>query len=173
MIYQPKELNMTLGIISLDGNHNSIQRTINSSKFLTFNCDKIVALPMEVKLSGDIDARVIQGGNCITSMIDSICKSIKTDWVYFVLAGCILQKGVDRKNFYYVENYKDVLFPVVDRIWNFVDGSMNGILLSKQFYDEVGEFGSGKNLQITKLLWAERALEKGARFKAIVGATNI
>lgn len=173
MRYEPKELNMTLGILSLDANPHGIQRTINASNFLTFDCDKIVAIPQETIIENTFGCKIVQGGNCITSMMDMIQKNLKTDWVYYVFAGTNLRKNVDHKNFSYVESYKDVLFPVVDRIWNFVDGSMNGILISNQFYNEVGQFGSGKSLQITKLLWAERAIALGGRFKAIVGAMNI
>lgn len=173
MLFAPKDLKMTLGILSLDANSNSIQRTINSSKFLTFDCDKVVAIPQETVLSSSLGINVINGGNCITSMMDNIVKNIKTEWVYFVFAGTNLRKAVDQKNSMYVESYRDVLFPVVDRIWNFVDGSMNGLLISKQFYQEVGDFGSGKNLQVTKLLWAEKAMAIGGRFKGIVGAVNI
>ena len=50
---------------------------------------------------------------------------------------------------------------------------MNGILINKEFHKEVGIFGSGNNLQDTKVLWAERALTKGVKFKAIVNAANI
>lgn len=173
MLYQPKELQMTLGILSLDANPHAIQRTLNSSNFLTFSCDKIVAIPQETALGDHFGVPLVKGGNCITSMMDNIVKNLKTEWVYFVFAGTNLRKGVDKKNFIYVETYKDVLFPVVDRIWNFVDGSMNGLLISKQFYREVGDFGSGKNLQVTKLLWAEKAMSIGGRFKGIVGAVNI
>ena len=65
------------------------------------------------------------------------------------------------------------MFPVVDRIWNFVDGSINGLMLSKKLHEEVGDFGSGDNLQLTKLIWAHKAIEKGCKFKAIVGGASL
>ena len=116
---------------------------------------------------------IVQGGMCITSMIDAACSHSKTEWVYTVLAGSILKKGIDCKISKYIKSERDVIFPVVDRIWNFVDGSINGLLLNRNFHSEVGELGFGKNLQYTKLIWADKAMQKGANFKGIVGAINI
>ena len=69
---------------------------------------------------------------------------------------------------------KDVFFPigiynevggVVD---NFVDCSLNGILIDKDFFSKVGKM-SDNPLNISKLFWMMDAMEKGASFKGVLG----
>jgi len=173
MLYDSKKLDTTLAIISLNAYFYDIQKTINSSAFLTYECKKIAIIPFETQLEQSIDCQVLNGGYCITSMLDSAIKNAETEWILVVFAGANLQKGLDIKYSRYINTYKDVLFPVANRIWNFPEGSMNGIFINKNFHKEVGDFGKGNDLQITKLIWAAKAIEKGGKFKAIVGVKNL
>ena len=172
MLYQEKDLDMTICIISMDGDFSKIEKTKKTSEFLAKKYPVIGVIP-ESKTVMPASLPVYQGGNCVTSMIDKAMNECKSDWAYIVFAGSVMKKQIDKKLSYYVEKKQDVLFPVVDRIYNFITGSMNGILMNKEFYHEVGEFGSGNSLQDTKVLWAEKALNKGVKFKAIVNACNI
>jgi hypothetical protein len=173
-MYEPIEFNYTLGVLSLDCNPYAINKTINSSQFLYLKHDTKIIIPQDKASEFKMEGReLIQGGMCITSMIDSACSNSSTDWVYIVLAGTTILKGVDCKISKYIKSDRDILFPVVDRIWNFVDGSINGLLINRHFHGEVGDMGFGKNLQYTKLIWADKAIQKGAKFKGIVGAMNL
>ena len=173
MFYESKKLETTLAIISINSYFYEIQKTINSSAFLTEDCEKLAVIPFECKLEENVNCPVINGGYCITSMFDTAIKNSKTEWVLLVFAGAYLQKNLDKKYSKYIQSYKDILFPVANRIWNFPEGSMNGIYINKKFHQEVGDFGKGNDLEITKLNWAARAIEKGAKFKAIVGVKNL
>lgn len=172
MLYKEKDLDITICIISMDGDFSKIEKTKKTTEFLAKKYPSIGVIP-ESRQIVPSSLPVYQGGNCVTSMIDQAMHSCLSEWAYIVFAGSVIKKQIDKKLSLYVEAKNDVLFPVVDRIFNFVTGSMNGILLNKEFYNEVGEFGSGNSLQDTKVLWAERALNKGVRFKAIVNACNI
>lgn len=172
MLYVSKSLDLGIGIISIDGDFSKIIKTYKSSVFLTKEYPSIAVIPENRELQ-DSCIPVYQGKNSITSLFDLAIQKIQNEWAFVVFAGSVIKKKIDVKLSTYVENKNDVLFPVVNRIYNFIDGSMNGILINKSFYDEVGEFGTGNSLQDTKILWADRALQKGVRFKAIVNACNI
>lgn len=177
MYYQAKDLDLCVAIISLNSNLNEIKKTHKRIEFLSKNHPAIVVVPENSNLSvEDINVAnvpLFKGGNCITSMFDIAIENSIKPWVYLVFAGTTILQKIDVKLSRYVENESDVLFPVVDRIWNFIDGSINGILINQKFHASVGNFGSGNPLKVTKLNWAERALEKGVNFKAIVGAFSI
>jgi hypothetical protein len=76
----------------------------------------------------------------------------------------------------FLNSEKDILFPVVDRKMNFVDGSINGIVVHKKAFKEIGDIAPNSlqkvgynDFEISKLFWAMDAVEKGYKFKAIVG----
>lgn len=63
------------------------------------------------------------------------------------------------------------MYPVVDRKHAFDEATINGILMPKQAINEVGPFGdNNRSIQLVKMLWALQALNKGYKFKALVGA---
>lgn len=117
-----------------------------------------------------------KGKDTITSLINLGIKKSKIDWNVLIFAGSWLRPSLHRKFDLFVKSEKDILFPVVDRKTNFVDGSMNGIMLHKKTFQEVGEFATapmqkaGSNdLELIKLFWTLDAIEKGCTFKAIMG----
>jgi len=172
MLYQSSKLDMTIAILAHEKTMADIKRTFDSFANLQFDYKRILCVSEQSEISSPIfDNTVLcKSGNCMTSLIDAACKIAKTEWLFFVFAGSYMPKNADNKNSKYAQDYKDVVFPVVNRQWNFVDATMNGLLISKQFHEEVGDFGSGNHLDITKLIWADRAIQKGVKFKAIVGA---
>ncbi|MFZ8393467.1 hypothetical protein ACO1MB_14640, partial [Staphylococcus aureus] len=64
----------------------------------------------------------------------------------------------------------DILFPIVDRKMNFIDGTINGIFLHRQAFDLTGPFSDDPSLEKSKAVWSSTAVEKGCTFKAILGA---
>jgi len=91
------------------------------------------------------------------------------EWNFIVIAGSWVKMGLDRKCSYFIESPKDILFPIVDRKMNFIDGSINGILMQKQAFQEIGPLATDHPLEICKLFWMMEAQEKGYKFKAILG----
>ena len=172
MLFQSKKLDMTVGVLAHEKGLNEIKKTIDSLKNLQYSYEKIVAvLPTSEICTIPFDnTKLIKKGDCLTTAIDSICEVAQTEWVYFIFAGIIVPKNIDNKNSKYIKSYKDILFPVVNRNWNFAEATLNGLLLSKKVYEEVGAFGTSNHLELTKLMWADKALQKGCNFKAIVGA---
>jgi hypothetical protein len=76
----------------------------------------------------------------------------------------------------FIKDDKDILFPVIDRKTNFIDGSMNGIIIRKSTFLKVGNFQTqtmqkktANEIELIKTFWALDAIENGCTFKAIVG----
>jgi len=171
MPYENKKMDMTVVIFSLDGDVYKIKKSITSTGELCGNYDILISSISKIQ---NIGYETIQfENNSISDLIDTSMKKIKTKWAYFLQAGSVVCKGVDKKLSRHISSEKDVLYPVYNRIWDFVDSSINGLLLSKSLYEEVGEFKEEIDPKFTKLMWAGKALEKGCRFKAVVGTRNI
>lgn len=174
MYYETKDLNLCVVIVSFTGDVTEIRKTYYSSGLLSRKYPILVVIPdgktidhEELNITG---LPVMNGGDCVTSLFDTGIQNALGEWAYVVFAGSSIRRNIDLKLSRYVEAENNVLFPVVDRIWNFVDGSMNGVLINKNFFNLVGNFGSGNPLKLTKLVWADKAINKGCKFKAIVGA---
>lgn len=114
------------------------------------------------------------GGLTITSLMNKGIEESKQEWVFIVMAGAWLNPNSLRKYKLFLKNHNEILYPVVDRKIGFDEATINGILMSKKTFQTVGKF-SDQNHSITlvKLIWAIVALEKGIRFKALVGARLI
>jgi hypothetical protein len=110
------------------------------------------------------------GKNTITSLINAGMNHAPSPWNFIVIAGSYVRAGLDQKFSYFVEKDKDILFPIVDRKLYFPDGSINGILMHKKTWKEIGEMSEYESLELCKLEWASRAIEKGCTFKGVVGA---
>lgn len=175
MLYQSSKLDMTVAVLAHEKPLKDIKRTFDSLVNLQHDYKRILCVSEQNELNHPVFDNTIlcKSGNSITTSIDAACKIAKTEWLFFVFAGSYLPKNIDNKNSRYAQDYKDVIFPVANRQWNFVEATMNGLLISKQFHEEVGDFGTGNQLDITKLIWADRAMQKGVKFKAIVGAKLI
>ena len=172
MLYQSVKLDMTIAVLAHEKSLAEIKRTFDSLVNLQFDYKRILCVSEKSDINSPIfdNTALCKAGNCMTSLIDAACKIAKTEWLFFVFAGSYMPKNIDNKNSRYAQDYRDVVFPVVNRQWNFIDATMNGLLISKQFHEEVGDFGTGNQLDITKLIWADKAMQKGAKFKAVVGA---
>jgi len=117
-----------------------------------------------------------KGGDTITSLINLGMKKLESEWGLIVFAGSRVQRFVERKIDQFCKNNYDVLFPVVNKKWGFVEGTFDGVLINKSFFEEVGTFpeiclneSSINDFEFAKMLWALDATQKGAKFKAIVG----
>lgn len=113
-----------------------------------------------------------KGGSTITSIINAGMQNAPCkEWNFIVMGGSWVRGLLNKKMSYFIEGEKDILFPIVDRKMYFVDATINGILIHKKAFDEIGLFSNDNPLEICKLMWADEAIEKGYRFKAVLGAS--
>ncbi len=174
-LYQAK--NIECGFILICPNHNigQIKTTLSSIKHNYPKSKIICSIPSHCH---DDDAKDInkicptrKAGATITSLINEGMKNAPClEWNFVVMSGSWVRNLLDKKFSYFIESEKDILFPIVDRKLNFVDGSINGILMHKTAFNDIGPFSTDNPIEICKLMWAMTAVEKGYRFKAVLGA---
>ena len=172
-IYQPKQLKTSFVIVCPDNSLSLLKNTANSikSKYydLPFICVANGAATPEELAEMKLICPAYKGKTTISSLINVGMRHAPAEWVFIVFAGSNLPQKLDAKFAFFVNNEKDILFPVVQRKTNFIDGTWNGLYLNKKNFKEIGEFQEIGELDEVKCDWAGRALEKGCRFKAIVG----
>ena len=161
-------------ILSPDGNPKHVEITVKSIRRI---CDEAkivcviqdgIARENEDEIAQTCD--VLRGEGTYTSLISKGMQNPTSEWNIIVISGNIVTKRIQEKYSYFTESERDILFPVVDRKWNFVDGTINGIMFHRNAKSEIGDFPRLDSLQECKIAWASSAIEMGYKFKAIVGA---
>lgn len=133
------------------------------------------ATPEELEKMGTV-CEMVQGHDTITSLMNVGIKNSKSPWNVLVFAGSWVKPSVYKHFDFFVKGERDILFPVVDGRYNFVDGSMNGIIIHKKSLELAGDFPTGpmqkcgyNEIELIKTFWATAAIEQGCVFKAIIG----
>ena len=108
MIYQDKNLDICVIIISLNASASEIRKTYLSMDLLNRKYPCVVVYPESKELDvGELCLNQVpcfKGGNCITSMYDVGIENSLSEWAYLVFSGTVLRKNVDLKLSKYVEN---------------------------------------------------------------------
>lgn len=173
---------MDIGFIILcpDRNVGGLRNTLGSIQHHSYNREAICVVGNDV-LSASLKemkqfCETYKGENTITSLINLGLKKLKHDWAFLIFSGGRIPAFLERKLNLFTKNDTDVLFPVIDRKINFIDGSFNGVMINTKFFAKVGEFSTTEmvkeginDFELAKMLWAIQAIEKGCNFKAIVG----
>jgi hypothetical protein len=120
--------------------------------------------------------KAYKGKNTITSLVNKGMRHLKHKWGFIVFAGSRVQPFMERKLADFVASDTDILYPLVEGKYNFVEGSFNGVLINKKFFNKVGKFPEDdlqkqgvNDFELAKLLWSIEAIEQGATFKGICG----
>lgn len=119
-----------------------------------------------------------RGGSTVTSLINKGMHHAFEGWNMLVVEGAWVPRNVDKRFGLWAKSERDILFPVSmshDRegnpqkiISNFAECSLNGILMTKSFFMEVGNL-SENPLDVSRRFWAMDAVDKGGVFKGILG----
>jgi hypothetical protein len=155
-------------------NVGGLRSTISSIKSNFHNIDYMCVLgenatDFDMKEIGKMTP-FIKGGNTITSLINNGIKKSKKEWIYIIVAGVLLRPTIFRKYETFLKNDTDIMYQVTNKTtWLFSDATINGILINKKAIKEVGDFTDEDNIVNSKLLWAAKAIEKGFKFRGLVG----
>lgn len=172
---------MNLGYIILcpDNDPDQLKRTIQRIKSSCGERESVVVLgsncgPAQLERFRSIIPDCQQAGRTLTGMANLGMKSIKSEWAMIIFSGAYLSRHLERRVSMFARNAHDILFPVINRQWGFVEGSFNGVVVNREFFGKVGDFPeiekySYNDFELSKLLWAQDALKTKAQFKAIVG----
>ncbi len=119
-----------------------------------------------------------KGKDTITSLINAGMKKGHKAWNFFIMEGAFMRRGLLNRFSLFMEDEKDILFPIVmdhdiqgkpiKLYTNFYDCSINGILIHQKMFKKVGDL-SENPLEISRLWWTMDAIDKGAKFKAVLG----
>lgn len=120
-----------------------------------------------------------KGKDTITSLLNTGMKKGCKDWNLFVIEGSIVRPNLNRKYSLFIEDEKDVLFPIVTEYEktgkikrvrsDFEDATLNGMFLHTKTFKAVGNFVDSSILS-SKFIWATKAQELGCKFKGVLGA---
>jgi hypothetical protein len=170
--------NIGFVILCPECNLGGLKYTSTSIKFEFPKCKFITMVgkdaPKDEILEMSKHSRIIRGGNTITSLIDKGVEEMKSEWCMIVTSGSMIRPNTIKKYNYFLRGQKDILFPVMDRKYLFDEATINGILINRNTYKDIGELGDDDpDIQRVKLAWASKALDKGCKFKGIVGAKLI
>lgn len=168
-IYKEKEIDVGFIILDLYSESN---KTINCIR--SYFADSTCVLVLSKKQKSDYKNIVYaQDDEKLSFFNAAIKKPPSKNWNFFIFGGTIVKPSVLGKLSCFVENYKNVLFPVLDRKTKFLQSSLNGLLIHKKALQEIGSFSKKYKHDSSKLLWYATAVEKGYDFRAIVGARLI
>ena len=165
------------GVIILcpDCNYAGLRTTVSSlqSEFPNLNHVAVVGRDAQTENVKSLVkyCRVYTGGKTITSLIDEGMKHLTDAWRLIVISGSLVRYRIIKKYKLFINNERDILYPVIDSKYIWDEASINGILMHQDTYNEVGEFGDDlADLKEAKLMWGARAVELKYHFKAIIGA---
>lgn len=113
---------------------------------------------------------LFKGGSTITNLINVGMSKTKAEWNFIFFAGVLVRRRIHERFFYFIQDDKDILFPIIDGKSNFIDATLNGLLINKKTWNIVGEMDNEGSLEFVKCLWAAKAIDSGVKFKAIAGA---
>ena len=111
-----------------------------------------------------------KGKTTFSSLINVGMRHAPAEWNFIICAGATVRWKMDQRFAYFVENEKDILFPIAENKTNFVDATLNGLFINKKTWKEVGEMADIGPFEVIKLMWAMEAIDKGVKFKAIAGS---
>ena len=177
-MYQTQPLNFGFVILSPDHDLGRLQSTVNSEDTPRV-CATVKNVKSEVLREMNGICPTFRGGNTFTSLINKGVAKGHKEWNLIIIEGTIVKRGMEWKYSRFIENEKDILYPIVaeydrsgmpvDLHTSFDNATLNGIFIHQSTFKMIGNFGDNP-LEIEKLLWALNAINKGCKFKAILGA---
>lgn len=174
-MFEAKNLDFGFIILCSDLNPLSLKITVNSLKGSHPIYPRIAIVPNEAKNNLIQEMKkfceVFKGKEHFTSLINTGMRNAATDWNIFVLSGTIVKTKIADKLSRFITDDSDVLFPIVDRNFDFKHGTLNGLCIHKKTFKKVGPFAEGQHMEKLKEEWAIHAVACcNSKFKAILGA---
>lgn len=173
-LYKYKNLKFGFIILCPNLNIGYLKNTISSIDIYYPEAKAIVVLPGHCKKE-DIETisrlkKTCKAGKTIASMINTGINHACHDWNFILFSKGWIKNRIDIKYSYFIESEKDILFPIINRNLTFSQADINGMFVHYKSFQDIGEFPDMESLDISKLIWANKAIQKDYKFKGIVGA---
>ena len=170
----PQDLDWGFIIISTDSNHINLENTVKSIRANYDNAPITCVYCKEIKDLKCQNITLVSSKPNYAAMINSGMESTNNDWNIIFIAGTHVRKSIAKKYSMFIESENDVLFPNDLKRSNFIDGTINGLCLHKEFFKRVGNFNeSSEKLEHSKAEWGFNAISYGVKFKAICNTKSI
>lgn len=125
----------------------------------------------------EVETHVVKIKNTLDLVNIGIKKS-KEDWAIIINEGTWVKANIDKKYSTFIKDESNILYPIQyeldinGKMFNvknkFIDCSLNGMIINKNCFNQVGDFNQTDLLE-SKMLWFFNAIEKKCSFKAILG----
>lgn len=177
------QIKMGFIILSAEASTARVKSTYNSI-INNLDCSSVICVvPKKTKKESIVELEktcpVFKGKDTFTSLINSGYSNGIEDWNTTLIEGVVARKSIQKLYSSFCKSDKEILFSVnfikdllgkpIKIFDNFYDCSLNGIMIHKKAFKEIGLFEEYDSLEKSKLLWAANAIDKGYRFKGIVG----
>ncbi len=171
-LYEYKKLDLGFVVLCPEPSISALQVTVNGLR-TRYDSPVIAVVPGDtmpemVSYMGKI-CPVFQGQDTVTSLINAGFNHMPSEWGMTIMAGTRVIDNVDVRYSYFVEDTSDVLYAIVDGFYEFPDCSLNGIMVHRDTWKKVGHFCPTNVLPVCKLLWAQEAIDRGCKLKAVMG----
>lgn len=90
-----------------------------------------------------------------------------TGWSFVVRAGSKILSRLDYRFAYFIEDEKDILFPITRQKMTFMDHF--NFLIHKNAFMDIGKLPNSKFTEEGKLIWYIKGVYQGYKFKGISG----
>ena len=163
-------------MICANGNIRTLRNTIRSIQInYSMPCIAIVDKTIYKKDTDELKklCPIYKGKETITSLINCGFKHSFPEWNILIYSGNWIRGGLNRKYSLFIEDEKDILYPIINRQHDFIDGSLSGLMIHRKMITQIDKFSEANPMDICKLMWALSAYEKGAKFKPILGVQII
>lgn len=173
-MHDPKDLDCGFLIIAPENNSKHVEITASSVRRKLGTSPMLCILTSGASEQAELEASRIcecaRGGTTYSSLINVALRRPLAEWNLIIISGTSMRSRTYRKYGCFAESSRDILYPVVDRKMNFVDGTVNGILFHRDAHSEIGDMPECQSLEESKMHWGFRAACLGYKFKGIVGA---
>jgi hypothetical protein len=173
-VKQNNKNKVKLGFVILCPNLDirQLENTIESIKTYYSDSSILVVLsvkhdPKHITKVRNLAQLVVAEDNLIGMLNKGLELSICSEWNIIIRNLRWINSNLERKFFNFMESDKDIFFPITRKNWNFTKFDLNGLLLHKKAFTEVGEFPSYDYMDESKIMWAGRAIENGYKLKGI------
>lgn len=175
-------------ILSPEANFVRLKNTLNSIKYHLGTIEATCVVPKNIDKSKINDLQnicnnVFKGKNTFTSLINSGFKHSKKEWNIILFEGVYVKKSLLKKYRQFITSDKDILFPIdwskdvqgkpKELFCDFWNCNLNGVLINKKIFNEIGNFSDNLPLEISKLIWSATAVNFGCKLKGIIGLKMI
>ena len=181
-MHESKNLNYGFVILSPDINYGRVFTTIRSIRANYGDVPIVCTVPKEATAKQIEQLKELcptyKGKSHFTSLINVGIKNGHKEWNLVVMEGAIVPYRVIHKYSRFVEQQTDILFPIMPDYdldgkpirlnAQFYDSSLNGLFIHAETFKKIGNL-TDNPLEISRTFWAIDAINKGCRFKAILG----